>query len=458
MIIGSLFFIFPAPESLNPKGWHLLGIFIATIIGIVLKPLPMGGVALLSLLFSSCTGTIDIVKEGFSGYSSHIVWLIVYVFFIARAFIKTHLGARIAYFFVSLMGGHSIGLAYGILFTEVLVSPVIPSNGARAGGLIYPIVKSIAESLGSRSDDGTAAKIGSYLVQVSYHGNLVTSAMFLTAMAANPLVQGLVADMGIKITFLNWLWASWVPGLCSLFLIPPVLYYLDPPELKHLKGAKELAKQKLHSMGGMSHQEMIMATIFVTMLALWICGEQLLGIGATQVALLGLVSALLTNVLSWEDLLKEHDAWHTLLWFAILVSMAGFLQKFGVVDWFSHGVEGFVSGMEWHKAFAILTLVYFYSHYFFASNTAHVGAMYAAFLSVAISTGTPPLLGALVLGFCNSLFSSMTHYGSSSSVVLYGSGYVPIGKWWLSGFIISVMNVLVWGTIGVCWWKLIALW
>lgn len=457
-LVGILFYQLPIPPEAGQKGWALLSIFIGTMVAIILKPYPVGAITLMSLLVASLTGTLNLIKEGLTGYSSNIIWLVVYVFFIARGFIKTQLGSRIAYFFVSILGRHSIGLAYGVLATELFTAPIIPSNAARAGGIVYPILKSIAEALGSRTDDGTEKKIGRYLVQVGYHGNLITSAMFVTAMAANPMVQSLAAQNGIDISFLSWLWAACVPGITSLLLLPLIIYKLDPPELSHLSGATDLAKQRLKAMGPMSRQETFMAFTFGLMLFLWIAGEKFFGVDATTTALLGLTLLILSGILQWEDILKEKEAWHTLIWFAVLIGMAGFLQKFGVVTWFSNLISSFVVGFPWYKAFFILVLVYFYSHYFFASNTAHVSAMYAAFLSVSLLAGTPPLLAALVLGFCGSLFSSMTHYGSSSAVVLFGSGYVPVSTWWFVGFIISVINLFIWLGIGGFWWKAIGLW
>jgi DASS family divalent anion:Na+ symporter len=109
-------------------------------------------------------------------------------------------------------------------------------------------------------------------------------------------------------------------------------------------------------------------------------------------------------------------------------------------------------------AFLILCLVYFYSHYFFASNTAHVSAMYLPFLTVAISVNTPPMLAALVLGFFSNLIGGITHYGTGPAPVLFGSGYVAMKDWWTIGALISVVNIAVWIGIGGLWWKTIGLW
>ncbi|MBI1954359.1 MAG: DASS family sodium-coupled anion symporter, partial [Proteobacteria bacterium] len=418
LLIGCICYFLPAPEGLSVRGWHLFVIFIATIVGIILKPYPMGVIALFGLIAACLTGTLDLGKEGLSGYGSPVIWLIVYVFFIARALIKTQLGTRIAYFFVSLLGRYSLGLGYGLAVTELMIAPVIPSNAARAGGIMYPIMKSIAESLGSRPGDGTERKLGAYLTQICCHANLITSGIFLTAMAANPLAQTLAATQGVTITWGNWFIASVVPGLLSLFILPLALYIVYPPEVKVLPHAVDLAKSKLKEMGPMKPQEWIMTGIFVFMLVLWVGGENY-GISSTLTALAGLILLIATNILDWEDILKEKEAWHTLIWFAVLVTMAKYLQDFGFVTWFSVSVGKLFSGFEWYTTFLGLILVYFYSHYIFASNTAHVAAMYGAFLSIAIAAGVPALLAALVFGFCSSLFSSMTHYGSASSVVLY---------------------------------------
>jgi DASS family divalent anion:Na+ symporter len=102
--------------------------------------------------------------------------------------------------------------------------------------------------------------------------------------------------------------------------------------------------------------------------------------------------------------------------------------------------------------------VYFYSHYFFASNTAHVASMYGAFLGVAVVLGAPPVLAALVLAYFSNLFASMTHYGCGPAPVLFGTGYVPVGTWWRMGLLISVINIVIWVGIGGAWWKVLGLW
>lgn len=456
LVMGLCIYLIPIPEGMNPKAWSLFAIFTSTILALICRPLALGAICLISMVIAVFAQDLTL-PQALSGFSMPVVWLILLVFFIARGFVKTHLGMRIAYFFVSLTGRHTLGLGYGIVATELIIAPVIPSNGARAGGIMYPILKSIAESLGSWVGDGTERRVGAYLTQVCFQGNLITSAMFLTAMAANPMAQSMAKAAGIDITWTNWFTAALVPGLLSLILIPLLLYFVYPPEEKHHPHAPQFARDKLKEMGPMSHQEWIMVGVFAFMLFFWVFGFHW-GIDPSTTALAGVCMLLLSNVLTWEDVLNEKEGWHIFIWFGILVTMANYLQVLGFVDWFSTNVGGLIKGYDWKVIFLAVVLIYFYSHYFFASNTAHVGAMYAAFLAVAITSGTPPLLAALVLGFCSNLFSSMTHYGSTSNVVLYGTGYVPMGTWWALGFLVSIVNLVIWLGAGAIWWKALGLW
>lgn len=456
IFIGTFLYLLPHPESVDPKGWSLLAIFIATISGIILKPLPMPAVALIGLLASILTKTLDVSEHAFKGFSSNVVWLVVFVFFIARGFIKTKLGHRIAYSFVAVLGKYTLGLGYGVILTELVIGPAIPSNSARAGGIIYPIVKSISETLGSRADDGTAKRLGSFLVMVAFQGNLIVSAMFLTAMAANPMVQEIALKQGVEITWGSWFLAAIVPGLFSLALIPLVIYFMNPPTLKVLPQAISIARKNIQDMGSMSIQEITMACVFIVMLVLWVMGENL-NISSTTTALMGLCILLASGILTWKDLSNEHEAWSTAIWLSILIMMSAYLEKFGMVTWFSQHISALFVGTNPLTTMYGIALVYFYSHYFFASNTAHVGAMYSAFLAVSVAAGAPPVASAMLLGCFSSLFASMTHYSTGSAPVYFGMDYISINEWWKTGFVVSLINIAIWIGIGSLWWKFIGI-
>ena len=456
VLVGVAIWLAPAPAGVQPRAWQLLAVFVATMVGIVLRPLPMGAVALIAVAFAVLSGTLTIA-EATAGFGNTVVWLVVAAFFIATAFIKTGLGTRIAYQFMRVLGQSSLGLAYGLLATDLVLAPAIPSNTARAGGVIYPILRSLCASLDSVAERGTERRIAAFLTFTAYQGVVVTSAMFLTAMAVNPLVAELAAQQGVEISWALWAAAAAVPGLLSLLLVPLLIYRLYPPEITHTPAAPEIARQRLAELGAMTRDERILLTVFVLLLSLWIAGGAL-GVNATTTALAGVAAMLATGVLAWEDILRERSGWDTLIWFAVLVMLASQLGELGLLAWFTERVSGVLAADHWVPSFLSLSLIYFYVHYFFASNTAHVSAMYAPFLALALAVGTPPVLAALLLGFFSNLFASLTHYGTAAAPILFGSGNVDIGTWWRLGLLISAVNIAIWVGVGSLWWRLLGLW
>lgn len=454
--VGCSLWLVSPPEGVSPQAWHLFAIFIATIFGMIAKPMPMGAVAFTGLGFVVITRTLPF-DVAFSGFSNASVWLIVFAFFIARGFIKTGFGARISYFFMLLFGRKTIGLAYGIVASELVLAPAIPSSTARSGGIILPIIDALSCTYQSRAFDPSSLLMGSYLIKVAIQTSCVTSAMFLTAMAGNPLITDLAADFGIEITWIGWASAALVPGLISCALIPWIIFKISPPGIKETPDAANLARDQLRKMGAVSRNEWIMLTTFILLIVLWI-GAKPFNLEPAVAAMLGLVILLVTEVLTWDDIRKESGAWETLVWFAILLMMATQLSKLGFTEWVGKLLVHQVLDLHWSYGFIALSLAYFYSHYLFASNLAHIGAMYATFLSVAIGMGTPPMYAALVFGFFSSLFGALTQYGCGPAAILFGAGFVQISTWWKVGFIMSLINIVIWLGIGSIWWKFLGIW
>lgn len=444
------------PAAVPVAGWHMFALFVGTIIACITRPLPIGGVSILAFALTVLTGTLPMDKA-ILGFGNSSIWMIAMAFFIARGFIKTGLGRRIALNFVRLFGKKTLGLAYSLIGVDLIMAPATPSNTARAGGVLYPIVKSLAQSFGSDPKDGTERKIGSFLVFAEYHGDMITAAMFMTAMAANPLVQTLAKSSGVNISWGGWFLAALVPGIISLIVVPWLIYKMYPPEIKETPNAKQWAEKELDQMGKMTLPEKLMAVIFIIALVLWMTGS-LTKIDASLAAFLTLGLLLVVGVLSWTDVLHETGAWNTLTWFSVLVMMAGSLTTLGFIPWLSSSIGSMLHGMSWFLVLAILIVFFFYSHYLFASSTAHVTAMYSALLAVAISAHVPPMLAALLLGFFGNLNASTTHYASGPAPVLFGSGYVPQNKWWSLNLVLGVFYLVVWIGIGSLWIKVIGMW
>jgi len=441
----------PCPPGLDIKAWHMLAIFVATIVGFITKPYPMPVLAIMAIALSALTKTVS-TKESLSAFGDSTIWLIVSAFFLSRAFIKTGLGNRIAYIFMGKLGKTTLGLAYGVTLTNLCLAPVVPSNTARLGGILFPLQKATSLAYDSDPEKGTGRKIGSFLMASSFWGNLIISAMFMTAMAANPMIVRFAGDVGVHITWASWAIAASVPGILGLILIPLILYVVWPPEIKKSPHAVTIAKEKLTAMGPVSRQEYIMLGVFVLLLVLWTVGAHY-KVDATNAALVGLAILLGTRVLTWGDLAAEKGAWNTLTWFSALIMMANFLNKLGFITWMSKHLADSMGGMSWSVAFLVLIAIYFYSHYFFASQTAHVAAMFTAFLAVLMALGAPPMMAALGLAYSSNLMGGLTHYGNGSAPIFLDSGFIPLKPWWLLGLLFSVVSLFLFLVVGPMWWR-----
>lgn len=467
--------LLPVPEGLTPKAWALVAIFVTTIVAIILKVMPLGVMALMAVVIVSVSqvtadSSKDAVNDALSSFSNSLIWLIVISILISRGLKKTGLGNRIGYWFISVLGKRTIGIGYGLAICELLLAPFTPSNTARGGGIIHPIMRSIANAFGSDPEKGTEGKVGTYLALVNYHANPITSAMFITATAPNPLVVNYVASVtnqDFQLTWGTWALCMLLPGLVCILLMPLIIYMISPPEIKKTPNAVTFAKGELAKMGEVKPNEIIMMSVFGLLLFLWAGVPAMLfgpafAMDPTAVALIGLFILLITGTIDWNDVLSEKSAWDTLIWFGSLVMLAGQLNKLGVIKWFSNGLKDMIvmSGVSWELTAIILVVVFLYSHYLFASTTAHISAMMLAFLTVGVQLipAEYVTLFLLIMTAASCIMMTLTHYATGTSPIIFGSGYVTLGKWWKVGLIMSVFELIIFAVVGGIWWKVLGHW
>jgi DASS family divalent anion:Na+ symporter len=397
------------------------------------------------------------IQDGLSGYGNVTVWLILAAFLFARGLVVTRLGERIAYGIVKRVGGSALGLGYSIVLADLVMAPMTASNTARAGGILFPITLNVARVFGSEPGP-TASRIGSFLMLALYHGDLVVSAMFLTACAPNPLVADIVQKGStVRLTWTTWAIAASVPGLVAVAAIPYLVYRLVPPVDLDTGAARTLAADRLASMGPLSAGERGMLAVFSVVLVLWIAGDWL-AISPTTAALVGVALLLLVGVLDWRDIVEERSGWDVFMWFGGLMMLAAQLEKAGFPKAFAQALAAGVHGWPWWWALVAMIAVYLYAHYAFASLVAHVTAMFPAFFATALALGAPPLVAAVAFGVFSNVNAALTHYGTGPAPIVFGAGYVSQPAWWRVGFMLSIAHLLIWLPIGFLWWKVIGLW
>jgi DASS family divalent anion:Na+ symporter len=456
--------------GLSPAQSHLLAVFVSTIVALMVQPAPMGVSVVIAMTALALTRTLPPAKV-LSGFSNVTLWLIFTAFLFSRAVASTGLGTRVAHLLIERFARSPLTLGYSLAAANVALAPFVPSDTARGGGVIFPVTRSVAVAFGSEPGP-TAGRIGAYLMLTGFHANYIVSALFLTSMAANPLIAEFASKIGhVELTWMRWFSGSIVPGLLSLLIVPWLIVKMCKPEITDTTLARDLSRAELARIGPLKRDEKWLIGIMLCVMAGWVTNNnaafQILslripnpwfGVSNTFVALAGLSAILIVNVLSWDDLLSEKSAWDALIWFAPLLMMSDALNETGVIKFLSQKLFGRIDGWPWPAALLALVLAYLYIHYGFASLTAHTTALYPGFLAAALATGAPPLLAALPLAYFSNLNAGITHYGTGSAPIFFGAGYVRQGDWWRIGFLISVVNLIIWLGVGTLWWKLIGLW
>lgn len=457
IVIGVGIALIPTPvkDGLDPNATKILGVFVATIVALMLQPATMGTISIISICVLVGTKLVPL-GDALKGFSSTVTWLVAMAIFLARGFSKTGLGRRISLHLIKKLGHNTLTLGYAIAISDLVFGPVIPSYTSRSGGLIYPIIQGVCDVYDSKPGP-TANRIGAYLMQLEHQVCVIVGSMFLTGSAVNPVAAKFVGEVaGFEVTWISWFAACIVPGLVYFAIMPFYLYKSFDPEIKKTPQATEMATNELQVMGPMSNHEKIQLGVFFGCLILW-STSQFTKLDATFIAFLAVAVLLITGVITWKDCLAESTAWDVLIWVGTLVTLAGFLTSFGLIDWFSSAVGPLVSGLPWVAAFFIIAAIYLWIHYFFASLTAHVMSLFTPFLLLMIQAGVPNKPAAYILCAFTTLVGALTHYASGHSPIFYGAGYVSQGKWWKTGFVASVMNYTIYTCVGLLWWKLIGL-
>ncbi len=446
--IGVALWFIPTPDGLQTQAWHLFAIFITSIIAVILNAMPIFTSSILALSAVVLTKTLT-PEKAYTGFDEGFILLIVIAFLIARGIIKSGLGKRIAFLIIQRFGQSSLGLAYSIIAADIFISPAFPSNTARSG-VLFPIVNALAIDSDSKVSNGTRKKLGSFLMMSSMAGLTLSSTLWLTAMAANPAGAKMASEFGVNISYGSWALAASLPVLVLFFLVPWIIFKIYPPEVKQTPEAPQIAKDALTKMGKVHKNEWIMAGTFIGMVFLWVMSGSW-GLDKTAVAFLGLAVLMLTNIITLEDLRNEGQALTTLIWFSILYAMSVHLNELGFMSYIGNHISSMVDGLSWGIVYAVLIFGYVFIHYFFVSQTAQMLALFSVFLGVGISAGVNPELMALMLLFATNFNAIITPQGSSANVIYAGSGYLEPGEIYKVGGIITLVNTIVFLTIGTAW-------
>ncbi|KAJ1719760.1 hypothetical protein LPJ53_005522 [Coemansia erecta] len=478
----------PVPDGLTYTSMRLLGVFAGVVTGLLTADYAMSvvlAVALLALTLTEsfmCTtsdgrqiecdrcrtvyrgksgkwheykcdpigGSFDVA---ISGFSNRVAWLVFTAFHIGRAVEKTGFGRRVSLTLVRAMGRSTVGIGYAICVAELVLAPFIPSNTARGGGIVYPIVESVIASLGVEPQMGENA-LGGFLSLVASHANLLSSSLFITGMAGNPIVASKAASIfGIDFGFAEWFLGASVPALLLLFMLPPIMHAYLRPRVDFARLEQEIHRQSA-SLGPVAAAEYKLCATLLCCLVLWV-GTPYFGVDATVVAYMAILVLILVDVLTWEDIVKNHKAWDTFFWLASFIVLAEQLSALGVTGWIGDSLSRSLHNASPLSSTLSLAVAYFFSMYLFSSISSHVVAFVGPFFAAGHVLGCPPRLLAILLALFSSMAGVLTPFSTGSVAIYAAQGYVSQPRWFMIGVMTAVVILGVTFSVGLLWWKLL---
>ncbi len=459
-VLAALFI--PAPAAIDAAGWHLLWLFVATIAAMT-SGLPPGPVLLLATMLGLAFGiypganSSEQLSFALSGFSAPVIWLILGAFFLSQALRNSGLGERIALNLVAVAARSLWGLCYALGAADLLLSPFIPSNTARGAGTMLPIVNSVLDALGVSGETAHAtphkARLGAYLSFSVFQMNVITSAFFLTAMAANPLAAAIAARHGAELSFVQWFLYSTVPCLLALALLPLWLGWRFKPAVDNLSGVRQWARTELQKKGPLTRNEWLNLGVFALAVVFWAAGPSL-GLESTWVALSAVALLLLVGVLRWDHIASHKIAWDTFFWFSLMLAFADALAEWGITAWLGQTLVEALEGVPLAFAGTLVVASYALVHYGVASQTAHVLALFGVFLGAATDIGLPATAIAMQLAWASNYLGCTTTYGTSVAPPYFALGFLSQGRWMGEGALLLLIHWVVFIGIGGLWLRL----
>ena len=443
----------PPPGTLSVQAWRLFAIFGATILAVMIGAFPILTAAVLGLAAAVLTGIMP-VNVAYTAFANPTIILIIIAFLVARAVVKCGLGQRLGYRAISLFGKSTLGLSYAIVAVDGVIAPAFPSNTARSG-VLYPLAVSMAEAAGVTPGREDRKRLAKFLMFSGMVSLTLSSALWMTAMAGNPLGAEIAKNYGVQIGFGQWLLASSVPTLLCMVLLPWLYYKIVRPEVTAMPDAPADARKSLAALGGFTRDQKIVGFTFLGMVLLWGLAATL-GIDPTAVAFLGLGILLGTGVLTLGDIAKEGDVLATFIWFAALFTMSDQLNQLGFMEFLGGRMVMRLGGLPAPVVGVTLLFAYIVIHYLFVSQTAHLLALFAVFMGVGTQLGVSAPLLAFQLLFATNYFAALAPQASSANLMFVGSGYLSQGDLYRLGAITTGISDLIYFVIGTAWLSVVA--
>lgn len=396
-------------------------IFFICIVFWIFRPIPeylsalLGGAALI-VIADAPAGQV------LGGFNSPVWWMVVFATLLGVTISHTGLGRRLAYMVLSKIGNSPLRILYATTMVNNLLAPFTPSNTAR-GALLCGVTDSLCDSLGfvrgEKKGDHTIMLANMYI-------NTTNTFMFLTAMGGNMLCVKIIAEAtGHTVTWMEWFYAGFVPGVPLLILFPYLVYRMFPMQMPATGvSGSEMARRKLQELGPMSRAEWSTAIIMSITLLLW-ATEGVHGYPSTTTSFM-LVFLLVPGIgaVKWEDI-SNRIPWPALIWLGFAMGMASLIDRQKGFKWLVDAAladSTFFQSLGFVPFLAVMIVAIVFLHILFAGMNAMVMVIVPISIALAKQQGFDPLAVGLVASMATTAGAFFMPFNSAPNLIFYATG------------------------------------
>lgn len=461
-VLFATMLLLPFP-SLSPEAHRLAAIMAAVVVLWVTEALPMPVTAVMGA--AACVLLrVAPAKEVFAPFADPLMFLFIGSFILARAITLHGLDRRLAFRVLSMkwVGASPARILFAFGAVTAFISAWISNTATTA--MMFAIGLAILTFM-SKSERAEGRRL---------HPQYATALMLMTSFAAsigglatpigtppNVIGLGFMRQLvGVEFPFFRWMMIG-VPIVIVLFLI--LFTYLNRAGrggAMDLAGSAAMLRRESDAQGRWTRGEVSTVAAFATTIALWVIpGFAALVFGDASAeykaissripeGVAAIVGASMLFVLPGNQNGRAIE-WHEAAkidWGIVLLYGGGFALgvlsfQTGLAETMGRGLIEFLpasSGIGLLIASTVMAVLVSEV----TSNTASANMVVPVVISIAVAAGADPLEPALGATLGASL-GFMLPVSTPCNAIVYGSGYIPIGRMMRYGVVLDVAGVIV---------------
>ena len=442
-------------EPLNAKASHIqltIALLATCVVFFATEAVPMPAVALLIGLVQLFFG-ITAPKMIAVTYAHDAVWFIAGSLALGATLVKYGLDKRVGMLVVNLAGTKTRSIVIGILLGTAIPTAFV---GEHAVAAMYVPIALALYTLTNKSTP--APRLGTLLMVTIAVGCMIGGPMSPTGGARNALMIGFLDNMGIDVSFMQWVSMGVMYTVAMSVVMAFLLPMLFKPEVDDLSEAVGFLKKDLQKHGAMTNQQKLVAGIMALVVVMWITDKSLVkdllgfSLGLGGIAVSGAVLYMLLGLTSWKDY-EDKVSWGVIVLYAGCISLGTVFKVTGASGWFADQIMTLVAPLGLNSGVGLVILMCFIGAVL--TNLMSAGATVAVIgpvvLDMAQSSGTNPILVGVGLAIATSMAYWLV-IGTPASSIVYASGQLESKDFIRMATLGWPAAMLVLSAIIILWW------